>query len=300
MKEFTPFEFLSFTVQDEEEGQKVRVFLENRGLSSRYIRRSVRQEDIYLNGNLLKENAKLCAGDEIHLRLGEEELNVKPQEGPLEIIWEDDDLLILNKPPHMVTHTAKDDVDHTLINYVAGYFLQQGIRRKVRFVNRLDRDTSGLILVAKNSFSHSFLAKQLENRSFEKKYWAICEGFFDPREGEIVAPIGLGEDGIRRQVCEGGKYARTGYRVLEEKILEQEKFSLVEVKLYTGRTHQIRVHMAHLNHPILGDGLYGRVSPWMDRQALHSCFLTVTHPRWGNELTLTTPLPADFCKIFKR
>lgn len=298
MKEFTDFDFLHFTVTEEEAGKKMREFLEHRELSSRYIRRSVRQGDIYLNGVGLQNNARLKTGDEIHLRLGEESLNVKAQDGPLEILWEDEDLFILNKPPHIVTHTAKDDLDHTLINYVAGYFLKEGIARKVRFVNRLDRDTSGVILVAKNSYAHSMLSKQMEGQSVEKKYLALCSGWFTQQEGEIIAPIGLSEDGIRREVTSCGQYARTSYRVLKEGIWQKEKISLVEVKLYTGRTHQIRVHLSHLGHPIIGDGLYGRSSSWMDRQALHSCYLKIIHPRSGEIVEVKAPLPEDMQKFF--
>ncbi|MDO5715468.1 MAG: RluA family pseudouridine synthase [Tissierellia bacterium] len=299
MKQFTAENFLIFHVKKEEENIKMREFLEKRGLSSRYIRRSVRQRDIYLNKNLLLDNRSLKEKDEVSISLGKESLNVNPQFRELDIIYEDEDLILINKEPHMVTHTAKDDRENTLLNYVGGYFVRQEIQRKVRFVNRLDRDTSGIIIVAKNSFAHSMVAKQMERGLITKKYKAICLGAFQQKQGRITGKIQLAPDGIHREIGDAGKEACTDFRVLSERKIKDRIYTLVDLVLHTGRTHQLRVHLQSLGHPIGGDQLYGGDDPLLDRQALHSYYLEFTHPRTGKKLQFEAESPEDFKRIFQ-
>ena len=240
---------------------KINDYLKERGVSSRLIRKSVKSEKIYLNGKLIKKNKKLKLNDIISLRFEDEEPNGKVEKKSLDILYEDDDLILINKEPFMVTHTAKDDSDGTLLNYLLGYFYENKIKRKVRFVNRLDRDTSGIVVACKNSFAQDKISSDFRDK-VEKKYLAICSGIFKEKEGIIDAPIATSEDNIRREVNYViGKKSITSYKVLEE----YDNMSLVMLTLYTGRTHQIRVHLSHLGHPIIGDSLYGEKSELIDK-----------------------------------
>ena len=269
---------------------KINDYLKERGVSSRLIRKSVKSEKIYLNGKLIKKNKKLKLNDIISLRIEDEEPNGKVEKKSLDILYEDDDLILINKEPFMVTHTAKDDSDGTLLNYLLGYFDENKIKRKVRFVNRLDRDTSGIVVACKNSFTQDKISSDFRDK-VEKKYLAICSGIFKEKEGIIDAPIATSEDNIRREVNYViGKKSITSYKVLEE----YDKMSLVMLTLYTGRTHQIRVHLSHIGHPIIGDSLYGEKSELINRQALHSYSIKFKLPRNDKEIEIFAKVPKDF------
>ena len=269
---------------------KINDYLKERGVSSRLIRKSVKSEKIYLNGKLIKKNKKLKLNDIISLRIEDEEPNGKVEKKSLDILYEDDDLILINKEPFMVTHTAKDDSDGTLLNYLLGYFDENKIKRKVRFVNRLDRDTSGIVVACKNSFAQDKISGDFRDK-VEKKYLAICSGIFKEKEGIIDAPIATSEDNIRREVNYViGKKSITSYKVLEE----YDKMSLVMLTLYTGRTHQIRVHLSHMGHPIIGDSLYGEKSELINRQALHSYSIKFKLPRNDKEIEIFAKVPKDF------
>lgn len=269
---------------------KINDYLKERGVSSRLIRKSVKSEKIYLNGKLIKKNKKLKLNDIISLRIEDEEPNGKVEKKALDILYEDDDLILINKEPFMVTHTAKDDSDGTLLNYLLGYFYENKIKRKVRFVNRLDRDTSGIVVACKNSFAQDKISSDFRDK-VEKKYLAICSGIFKEKEGIIDAPIATSEDNIRREVNYViGKKSITSYKVLEE----YDNMSLVMLTLYTGRTHQIRVHLSHLGHPIIGDSLYGEKSELINRQALHSYSIKFKLPRNDKEIEIFAKVPKDF------
>ena len=269
---------------------KINDYLKERGVSSRLIRKSVKSKKIYLNGKLIKKNKKLKLNDIISLRFEDEEPNGKVEKKSLDILYEDDDLILINKEPFMVTHTAKDDSDGTLLNYLLGYFYENKIKRKVRFVNRLDRDTSGIVVACKNSFAQDKISSDFRDK-VEKKYLAICSGIFKEKEGIIDAPIATSEDNIRREVNYViGKKSITSYKVLEE----YDNMSLVMLTLYTGRTHQIRVHLSHLGHPIIGDSLYGEKSELINRQALHSYSIKFKLPRNDKEIEIFAKVPKDF------
>ena len=273
-------------------GNKIKVndFLKERGLSSRLIRKSVKSGNIYLNSRVNRKNKFLKKGDLVSLRFEDEEPNGGVEHKDIDIIYEDDDLVVVNKEPFMVTHTAKDDADGTLLNYLLGYFEEEGLKRKVRFVNRLDRDTSGLVVAAKNSFAQDKISSDFKE-DVEKKYLAVVEGILEEKEGLIDGPIATSEDGIRREVNYViGKRSLTSYEVLDE----YKDMSLVLLTLHTGRTHQIRVHMAHIGHPILGDSLYGKKSDLINRQALHSYSLKIKLPRNNKEIEVYAKLPKDF------
>ena len=284
-------DFLNFRFRGNS-GNKIKVndFLKEKGVSSRLIRKSVKNGNIYLNSRVNRKNKILRENDLISLRFQDEEPNGKIEHRDLDILYEDDDLLLVNKEPFMVTHTAKDDSEGTLLNYTLGYFEENNIKRKVRFINRLDRDTSGIVLVAKNSFAQDKVTSDFD-KNVEKKYIAIVEGILDEKEGIIDGPIATSEDGIRREVNYViGKKSLTSYKVLEE----NENMSLLLLTLHTGRTHQIRVHMAHISHPVLGDSLYGSKSDLINRQALHSYSLKFRLPRNNKAIEICAKLPKDF------
>ena len=269
---------------------KINDYLKERGVSSRLIRKSVKSENIYLNGKLIKNNKKLKLNDIISLRFLDEDPNGKIENKNLDILYEDDDLIIINKEPFMVTHTAKDDSEGTLLNYLLSYFHDNNIKRKVRFINRLDRDTSGIVVASKNSFAQDKISAEFRD-VVEKKYLAICQGIFDEKEGTIDAPIATSEDNIRREVNYViGKKSITSYKVIEE----YDNMSLVLLTLHTGRTHQIRVHLSHLGHPIIGDSLYGKKSDLINRQALHSYSIKLKLPRNNKEIEIFAKPPEDF------
>jgi 23S rRNA pseudouridine1911/1915/1917 synthase len=208
---------------------------------------------------------------------------------PIDIIYEDEGLLIVNKQPHMVVHPTRSHQDNTLANGVAYYFKNKGIKRKVRFVNRLDMNTSGIVIIAKNPYVHNQLAEQMKENSVEKYYYAIVEGVLRG-EGTINEPIvRLREEDIVRVVHPSGKESITHYRA--EKTFNN--MTLVKLKLITGRTHQVRVHMKHIGHPIVGDTLYGKESTLIDRQALHCYEMKFINPLSGEDLRVTCPLPED-------
>ncbi len=227
--------------------------------------------------------------------------NLVPEEMLLSIVYEDDDLLVVDKPAGMAVHPSPGHSSHTLVNGILAHCPDLsgiGGEKRPGIVHRLDKDTSGLIIVAKNDAAHVSLAGQLKDRKVKKTYLALVEGRLEPREGLIDAPIGRDPRHRKRMaVIERGRDARTRYRVLRE----VDGRSLVEVQPETGRTHQIRVHLASLHHPIVGDTLYGRkggVS--LARQFLHAQKLAFTHPRSGERLELEAPLAEDLQEALQK
>ena len=213
---------------------------------------------------------------------------------PIDIIYQDDDLLVVNKKPFIVVHPTRSHQNNTLANGLAYYYKQNRINRKVRFVNRLDMNTSGLVIVAKNPYAHNQLANQMKANDVEKYYYAIVEGAMEKAEGTINEPIlRLNPEDIMRIVHPSGKECITEYKV--EKIYKD--MTLVKLKLITGRTHQIRVHMKHLGHPLVGDTLYGNESSLINRQALHCYQMKFKHPVTNEDMVVTCPLPEDMKRL---
>lgn len=270
------------------------VLLEEMDVSIRMICNLKREGGIFLNGKEIKLHQKTTKGDIITLILQEDTNEYLSQDSPLNIIYEDIDLLVVNKDAGVVVHPTKSHQENTLLNYVKFYFESKDIKSKVRFVNRLDRDTTGLVVIAKNQYAHSILTKENSMWDMDKKYIALVSGTLKEKSGTINQPIGKVCDGdIRRHVFEGGQKAITHYKVVREftdSILGE--FSMIEVKLETGRTHQIRAHFEHLGHPLFGDELYNGNMDTIKRQALHCCRLSFKTPRNG-EITLKAPLPDD-------
>ena len=271
------------------------------GLSRSAVMRLIEEERIRLNGRAASKSALVSAGDEVLIDLPPAQPDAaQPEDIPLDIVYEDGDLLVVNKPKGMVVHPAAGNPGGTLVNallYHGGESLS-GIGGVVRpgIVHRIDKDTSGLLIVAKNDFSHHGLAEQIKVHSFERTYEAIACGHFKQSQGRVCAPIGR-HPTKRKQMAvveRGGREAATQYTVLAE----YPGFTHLRLCLETGRTHQIRVHMAYLGHPLAGDTLYGgRRVPGLDGQCLHARTIGFVHPRTGEQLAFTSDLPAYFAQL---
>lgn len=290
---------LTLVVTAEQSGRSVRSLLKGElGLSSTRINRLKRTEQgITVNGARAFTNAALQAGDRLtaDLDAAERASVIPPVPMPLDIRFEDEHLLILNKrAPLAVIPSSLAPGEPTLANGLAHYLGPAAFHP----VNRLDRGTTGLMAVAKNGFIHDRLRRQLHSGAFFRQYLAVCAGAPKPETGEICLPIGRAPgSAIKRQICRTGQAARTAYRV----VLAGGAMSLVELTPYTGRTHQLRVHMAALGCPLAGDWLYGEENPdLIARPALHAAHLELVHPATGDRLALDAPLPEDMKKILER
>ncbi|MBO5040573.1 MAG: RluA family pseudouridine synthase [Clostridia bacterium] len=286
-------------ISSEYDGMILREYLRNVLRLSRAELTELKKRDdgILLNGVRVTVRALLKEGDELVLSRDDiaSSEGVKPVPLPLDILYEDDDVIALNKPPFMPTHPSHEHQSDTLANALAYYFESKGIPFVFRAVNRLDRDTSGVVLVAKNKNSAFVLAKQIAEFKVTKKYIAIVDGEV-LSSGKIGGNIRRIEDGkMRRGVFPDGQYALTEYEVLGVK----NGLSALLVSPKTGRTHQIRVHTSYIGHPILGDTLYGNEngSELISRQALHAYSLTFSLPSNNETITVTAPLPSDMASI---
>ncbi|EHJ01999.1 pseudouridine synthase, RluA family [Clostridium sp. DL-VIII] len=290
-------------VENIEEGTKIREYLKKElGLSTRLIRSASIDKRIFVNNEVVKMNRILSSGETIKIDLAKDESqDIAPEKMDIDIVYEDEDILVVNKKPFMVVHPTKSYQSGTLANGVINYFMESGQNCIVRLVSRLDMNTSGLIIIAKNQFSHGMLSKEMSDNKVEKRYLAIVHGCMKEKQGTIDLPIykpeGI-ENGIKRIIDERGQRSITHYKVVEE----FSNSSLVECKLETGRTHQIRVHLSHLGHPIYGDVLYGYGEEEEDlikRQALHAYGLSFNSPRSGESLSLRAELPDDMKELIK-
>lgn len=272
-------------------------------LSKREISRAKFQENgICLNGEKVRVNQKVKKGDCLTVSFEEEKTSniLLPSEGSLCVLYEDDDLLIVNKPPMIPTQPTGRHAARSLCNLVYAYALEREKTPLIRPVGRLDMETSGVVVFAKNQIAASRLSAQRENGTSEKIYYAFVAGKMENRRGIICEPIGAvgcgeGRERIKMQVCAEGKPAVTLY----ETVRNYENMALVRLRLKTGRTHQIRVHMNWMGHTLLGDQLYEekeRVSPLFSRAALHAGEVRLQHPFTGESICVSAPFPEDFCK----
>lgn len=252
------------------------------------------------DGKVLSKSDKLRGGETLEVEIPDPEpLSLEPENIPLDIVYEDDDLLVVNKPKGMVVHPAPGHATGTLVHallYHCGDSLS-GVNGVLRpgIVHRIDRDTSGLLLVAKNDTAHQSLSAQIAAHTFTREYRAVAMGQFAQTEGTISAPIGR-HPTDRKKMCvteKNSKPAVTHYQVLTQ----YQKAAYLRLTLETGRTHQIRVHLAHIGHPVLGDNVYGKAYPGMDGQCLHAAKVGFVHPTTGAYMEFESPLPAYFTRI---
>lgn len=285
--------FQTYKMTEEHVGLTVEAYLKQvLQLSGRKIQKLTRQKGVFLNGRPAYLQKKLRLQDALRVLILEDaDYGVLPEPGAVTILYEDDNLLVLNKPAGQLVHPTGQTTGGTLANFLAHRFQQQGIVSTIRPVHRLDRDTSGCVIVAKDSNSQHQLERQLADGSLKRVYWALVRGLVSPSEGTIDVPIGPHPNlPNRRSVNSKGEPAVTHYRTLRQ----FPEASLLELTLDTGRTHQIRVHMAYLGNPILGDGMYGVRSYRIARQALHASSVTFRQLKENRMVTVEAPLPADF------
>jgi len=309
-----------YTITQSDNEKPIDLHLRSMGYSSQnLIALKKMPESILLNGVWVYMNQKLHTDDilTVHIKESISSPNIVPASLPLEIIYEDEDILVVNKPSNMPIHPSQNNYDNTLANAVMNYYHQQDIPYVFRCVNRLDRDTSGLTILGKHLISGNILSTMVQNREIKREYLAIVSGIPTPASDIIDAPIARVEGStIERCVdMQCGEHAVTHYEVqrsfqlpnretlppnpqvydscVEIKPTAIETFSLVSLWLETGRTHQIRVHMKHIGHPLLGDFLYHPDMRYISRQALHSYRLTFSHPITKEQMTFTAPLPND-------
>ena len=289
--------YLDFPVLPEEEGKRVDSILFRRGLSTSAVRRAKRRErGLLLDGETIYTSYPVRAGQVVSILCDDRNPSeIVPNSGPVDIVYEDQDLLVVNKPPHLAVHPCAGSWDDSLGARLVHYYKTLGLETGFHPVHRLDKGTSGLMVVAKHPAAQHALTAALHSDRFRREYLAICEGAVTPPSGLIDAPLGRTDwSYIRQEVRPDGKPARTWYETVET----GERFSLLRLRLETGRTHQIRVHLAHLGHPLAGDFLYGTEDPALiDRPALHSYRLDLVLPFTGKPLSLETPLPSDMAKI---
>lgn len=267
-------------------------------MSDRLLLKLKKSDKIYLNGNIVSVNHPVFENDliECYLDYEEDNSNIVPTEMALNIIYEDEAYIVVNKPAGIPVHPSMDYYTDSLSNGIAFYFNQIGLKKKIRPVNRLDKDTSGIVIFAKNEYIQECLVRQMKSKEFIKKYIAVVNGNLDNLEGTINAPIARKEGSIiERCVSETGDIAITHYKVLKRKT----DFDIVECILETGRTHQIRVHFAYLGHSLLSDTLYGTSSSLINRQALHAYEVEFTHPLSKKKVKYIATVPEDLNKLME-
>lgn len=273
-------------------GKTLHTFLrQHLNLSRTGIRSLKRHDAIQVNGHIVTVRYQLQAGDTLVIAFPETpSQHFAPEDLPLDIVYEDPDLIVINKPAGMVVHPTLKHRSGTLANALRYHWETQGENAGFHPVHRLDRLTSGLILIAKNAWAHQQLDLQIESNRIHRLYLAICEGQLQKPSGRIDAPIQSLLETPKRQVSILGKPSLTRYRSL----ICSSEASLLAVKIFTGRTHQIRVHLSYTGHPLWGDTLYDSVHPEFQRPALHAALLSFVHPRTRRRLRFHADLPEDF------
>lgn len=302
------YNFLVFTVQPEDESVRIDKYLsaQMETLSRSYLQKLLKEGQVFVNGASVKPNYKVAREDEIKVSVPkEQEPKIEAEDIPLDILYEDKDLLVVNKPKNMVVHPAAGHYEHTLVNALMYHCREQlsGINGVLRpgIVHRIDKDTTGALVVCKNDMAHQGLAEQLAVHSITRRYRAVVHGILREDTGTIEGTIGRHPTDRKKMAMnvKNGKPAVTHYQVLER----LNGYTYVECRLETGRTHQIRVHMAAIGHPLLGDELYGpKKCPFknLQGQTLHAMVLGFRHPGTKDYMEFTAPLPEYFQNLLKK
>lgn len=289
---------LDYDITEEYDGLRISQFLDRQGFSLQNMTLLKKMpENTLLNGKFVHLKERVTTGDHLRIHIQEEESSRKipPVKLPLDIIYEDEDILVINKAAGMPIHPSQNNYENSMANGLAWYFKEKGQAFIFRCANRLDRDTSGLTIVSKHMLSGNRISTMTANREIHREYLAICRGSLEPKEGVIDAPLGRkGTSIIEREVnFQTGESAVTHYQLVEER----NGHSLVRLVLETGRTHQIRVHLKYLGCPLVGDYLYNPDMEYIHRQALHAYRMTFVHPVTGEAMDFTAPMPEDMRKI---
>ena len=297
-------ETITVQANENDKGKRIDSFLNEviEDATRSYIQKIIDGGYVEITGKKnTKSGNKLKGTETIVVNLPEDEtLDLIPEDIPLEIIYEDSDIVVINKAPNMVVHPAHGNYNGTLVNallyHIKDLSTINGVIRP-GIVHRLDKDTSGVIVVAKHDEAHTTLSDMFKEKTLEKTYVCIAKGIFKDKSGRIETLIGRDPRDRKKMavVTENGKIAISNYEVLDE----SKNYSLVKVRIETGRTHQIRVHMKSLNHPILGDATYGNSTDGIARQMLHAYRLKFTHPISKKEMVVTAPIPEDFKRAAK-
>lgn len=297
----------SYLVQEEAQGERIDKYLSEvcTGLTRSYLQKLLKSQLVEVDGTAVKNSYRLSAGETVELEVPEAvEPEIEAEPIPLDILYEDKDIILINKPKGMVVHPAAGHYSQTLVNGLMYHCRGElsGINGVMRpgIVHRIDMDTTGVLIVCKNDFAHNSIAEQLKVHSITRKYYAIVHGLIKESEGTIDAPIERHPVDRKKMSVnyKNGRHAVTHYRVLER----FKQFTYVECQLETGRTHQIRVHMSSLNHPLLGDIVYGPSKcPFkLQGQTLHAGVLGIIHPRTGEYMEFSAPLPEYFEKLLEK
>lgn len=290
--------FLEWQVNKEDSGLLLRTFLRSKHISKQLLTAVKFSVDGKIEVNGTEQNVlyEVQTGDEVRLTFPTEQQNERllAEHTDLEIVFEDEFLLIINKPAGMASIPSQYHPSGSVANFVKGHYETQGLTSAIHIVTRLDRETSGLMLIAKNRFAHARLSTFLQQGLLKRSYQAFVPGELAEKVGSIEAPIGRKAVSImERVVTPEGKYAKTNYQVLAR----YQAFDHVAIQLETGRTHQIRVHFSYIGHPLIGDDMYGGDTDLLKRQALHSCHLHLIHPLTEEYLAFDLPLPYDMEEI---
>lgn len=291
-------EWNKFMIEVEEEMKLKDFLLDVMEFSTRSVSKMKREKLLFVNGEFQKPSITIKKGDIIEIPIDEEMSDFLSQDLGVELLYEDFDILLMNKPAFMVVHPTKSHFDGTLANHVINYIEKSKESYKIRFVNRLDMNTSGIVVLAKNAYAHHILSKDMGDNLVKKEYIAIVDGVMEDDEGTIDLPIMRESmESILRVVDEKGQRSITHYRVIER----MNNATVVGLLLETGRTHQIRVHLSSIGHGIIGDELYGKVDESLiNRQALHACRISLNQPRMKNRIEIKSQLPDDMKLLIEK
>lgn len=294
---------IKYKIETEYRGIKVSKYLKDKGYPEKILTLLRKQDgNLEINGEIIHMNYELLTKNDsetlvIHINEVESSEKIVPIKMPLDIVYEDDDILVINKPAFMPIHPSLNNYENTLANAVAHYYMQKNEPFIFRCINRLDRDTTGLTILAKHYLSAGILSKDMQNRKIKREYTAIVEGKFTETEGRINMPIGRIDDSmITRSIdYDNGETAITNYKVIS--YIKEKNLSLIKLNLETGKTHQIRVHMKAIGHPLIGDFLYNPDNALMKRQALHAGKIEFIHPVTHENMIFETQIPNDMREV---
>ena len=289
---------IDYIIDEAGDGLRIEQYLRRKGYSGQNLAEIKRMpKSVLVNGEHYYMKQKLNTGDHLSIHICETKCSEKipPVQIPLDIVYEDEDIIVINKPAGMPIHPSLNNYTNSMANALAWYYQEQGKPFIFRCCNRLDRDTSGLTVVAKHLVSGNILSDMVRRRDIHREYLAIVRGHVSPEAGTINAPLARKPGTIIERTVdwEQGETTITHYRLVEER----NGHSLISLRLETGRTHQIRIHMKYLGYPLIGDYLYNPDMEYIGRQALHSHRLSFTHPITGKPMEFTAPLPKDMEKV---